>query len=142
MNEPTRIEQNGRSIAVVLNDLKQELKDFLETRIQLLKSEIQEKMAMLKLAAPLAVVAIVFAGTAYLLLTLALVDLVSVAFLNNTYRWFLAFLIVGVVWLIVAAMAGYFALREMRARELAPQRTIQVLKGDKAWLQSEAKSQI
>ena len=142
MNEPTRIEQNGRSIASVLNDLKQELKDFLETRIQLLKSEIQEKMAMLKLAAPLAVVAVVFAGTAYLLLTLALVDLVSVAFLDNTYRWFLAFLIVGVVWLIVAAMAGYFALREMRARALAPQRTIQVLKGDKAWLQSEAKSQI
>lgn len=39
---------NGRSIAATLAEMKIELLDFLDTRIELLKTELQEKLKILK----------------------------------------------------------------------------------------------
>ena len=111
-------------------------------RVQMFKSELQEKLATLKVAMPLAAVAIVLLGTAYVLLTLALVGLVSVAFSDSPYRWCFAFLIVAVLWSSLGAVAGYFAKREFQAKGLAPKRTLEVLRGDKVWLEKEVRNQI
>ena len=46
------------------------------------------------------------------------------------------------LWAILGMLAGYFAKREFAAKQLMPTKTIEVLKGDKIWIQSEMKSQI
>ena len=133
---------NGRSFASILTDTKQELMEFLDTRITMLKAEMREKTAMLKTAAPLAIVGLVMLCTAYMLLTLALVGLI-VAFLpTNPFRWAIAFAAVAVLWSIIGGVAAYFAKRQFEGRELMPSRTLGVLKQDKVWLQAEVKNQI
>ena len=79
-------------------------------------------------------------ATAWLLLNLALVGLVAVAFWGSAYAWFFGFLIVGLFWAIVGGMLGLAAQRPLRG--LAPRKTIQVLKEDKIWLQQEARSHV
>jgi hypothetical protein len=131
-----------KDFSTLLSELKEEIKDFIQTRLVMLKTELQEKMKMVKTAAPLAVVGIVLLGTAYLLFTMALVGLV-VAFLpNNPYRWCFGFLAVAVLWSILGGVAVYFAKRELEIQGLIPKRTVEVLKGDKLWIQSEVKSQV
>ena len=133
---------NGRTFGDIIGDTREELKEFVDTRITLLKAEMSEKMKMLKMAAPLAAIGILFLLTAYLLLSVALVGLVVAFFQGNPYRWAIAFAAVGVLWAIVGGIAAYFAMREFEPKELMPKRTIGVLKQDKIWIQSEVKSQI
>ena len=128
-----------RSVADVLLDIKDELKDFIETRYELFRSELQEGVSTVKSAVPLAAAAAVFLATAFFLLTLALVSAVAVAFWNSPYHWFFAFLIVGVVWTIIAGILAFLARNDFRNRGLIPKKTIEVLKRDKRWLENEAK---
>ena len=133
---------NGRNISEVLTEIKEELKEFVQTRVAMLKAELQEKLQTIKAAAPLAAVAIVLLGTAYLPFTLALVGLVAAFLPDNQYRWFFAFLAIAVLWTIIGGIAAYFAKRELEVKGLLPKRTIEVLKGDKVWVQAEVKNQI
>jgi uncharacterized membrane protein YqjE len=133
---------NGRTIGSILSDTKEELKEFLETRIAMLSSELRDKMAMLKSAAPLAVVGIVFLLTAYALFTLGLVALIVALLPENPYRWCIAFFAIAVLWGIVGGITGYMAMREFQVKELMPKRTMQVLKEDKMWLQSEVRGRV
>ena len=133
---------NVRSIGATLAEMKLELLDFLDTRIELLKTEVREKLKILKAAAPLGALGALLLGTAYLLFTLALVSLVVVAFQDNPYRWFFAFLIVGFAWAVFGVIAVYFAKRKLETETLLPQRTIEVLKGDKIWIEAEVKNHV
>ncbi len=132
---------NGRTLAEVVSDMKVEFKEFAQTRIALLQAELKEKTKTLKVAVALGGAALVLLVTAYLLLTLALVGLIATAFANSPYQWVLGFLIVGVLWLVVGGVCAYMAKRDIQARGIVPRRTIEVLKGDKVWLQSEARNQ-
>jgi uncharacterized membrane protein YqjE len=133
---------NGRSFAGVVNEVKDELKEFLQTRIIMLKAELGEKMRTLKTALPMLITAAIFLGTAFLLLTLCLVGLVSVAFYGDPFRWFYSFIIVGVLYSIMGGMAAVFGLKELRAQGIMPRKTIKVLKEDQIWLQHEARTQV
>ena len=133
---------NGRSLTGVLNEVKDELKEFLQTRITMLKAELGEKMRTFKTALPMLATAVIFLWTAFLFFSLGLVGLVSVAFYNNPFRWFLAFVIVAVLYAIIGGMAAVFGLKELRAQGIAPKKTIKVLKEDQIWLQHEARTQV
>jgi uncharacterized membrane protein YqjE len=133
---------NGRSFAGVVNEVKDELKEFLQTRIIMLKAELGEKMRTLKTALPMLITAAIFLGTAFLMLTLCLVGLVSVAFYGDPFRWFYSFIIVGVLYSIMGGMAAVFGLKELRAQGIMPKKTIKVLKEDQIWLQQEARTQV
>lgn len=133
---------NGRNLADLLAEIKNEIRDFLQTRIAMLKTELREKSKNLKTAMVLAVSGLLLLTTAYLLFTLALVGLILAAFPTTAYRWFFAFLAVAVLWTIIGAIAAYFAKRELELRGILPKRTIEVLKGDKVWVQTEVKNQI
>lgn len=137
MNQP-----NGRSVAAVLIETKEELKQFVMTRIAMLRTEVGEKLKTLKLSAPLAAAGILLLATAYLLFTIALVGLAYALLPDTPYRWCLAFLVVAVLWSILGGMAGYFAKRELELKALLPTKTMNVLKGDKIWIQAEVKNQI
>ncbi len=135
----TVTETNNRSLAQVLAETKEEIKGFLQTRIQLLISELREKAQNSKKAALLGGVAALLAITAFLLLTLAAVGLIAVAFWGSPYAFFWGFLIIGVFYAMIAAMLAIAANRQLKG--FAPRKTIEVLKEDKIWLQSEARSQ-
>jgi energy-coupling factor transporter transmembrane protein EcfT len=122
--------------------MKQDLKEFVETRIAMVKSEFRDKLVHWKVAAPLAGAGVVLLGTAYLLITLALVALAAVFIGDTPYRWFFALLGVGVLWTVLSGISLYIAKREFELNRLMPQKTMAVLKGDKLWLQNEARSQI
>jgi uncharacterized membrane protein YqjE len=133
---------NGRGLAGVLNEVKDELKDFLQTRIVMLKAELGEKMRNFKTSLPMLATAVVFLGTAFLLFTLCLVGLISVAFYGDPFRWFFSFIIVAVLYSIIGGMAAVFGLRDLRAQGIMPRKTIKVLKEDQIWLQHETRTQV
>lgn len=131
-----------RALGEVFNDFKQELKDFFNTRVQMLKSEMNEKVGAVKTAAPSLVIAAVFAWTGWVLLSFAFVFLLSMAFQGKSYQYAAAFGIVAVVYLLIGAIAGMYGYRTIASRSFAPERTIRVLKQDQVWLQTEAKTQL
>jgi len=133
---------NGRTVGSILSDTKEELKEFLETRIAMLRTELGEKVGMLKAAAPLAIFGIVFLVTAYMLFTLGLVGVIIAFMPENPYRWCIAFFAIAVLWGLIGGICTYMALREFQVKELMPKRTLQVLKEDKMWLQSEVRSRV
>ena len=47
---------NGKSVAALFAEMKQELQDFVQTRVTMFKVELQEKLRVMKAAAPLAVI--------------------------------------------------------------------------------------
>lgn len=133
---------NGRTVGNVLADMKEELREFVETRLAMLKTELQEKLQTLKIALPLAVVGVVLLGTAYLLFTLAAVGLVAAFLPDSPYRWGFAFLAIAALWTVLGGIAAYFAKCEFAMKEMMPRKTIEVLKQDKLWIQAEVKTQV
>jgi hypothetical protein len=131
-----------RPLGEVLNDLKNELKEFISTRIQMLQSEMNEKVGTLKASAPAIVIGALFAVTAWILFSLALVFLLSMAFEGKPYQYAAAFGIVFVIYAIIGAVTLSFGISSIRSRGLAPERTLRVLKQDQMWMKSEAKSQL
>jgi uncharacterized membrane protein YqjE len=141
MHNNAESNQTARSLAAIAAEMKQELKDFAETRISMLKSELREKIGHWKMAVPLAGIGVVLLGTAYLLITFGLVALAAV-FIDSPYRWFFALIGVGVLWGLLGGIALYIAKREFELNRLMPQKTLEVLNGDKIWLQKEVRNQV
>lgn len=133
---------NGRSFAGVVNEVKDEVKEFVGTRFTMLKAELGEKVRTIKTSLPMLATAIAFLAAAFLLFTLCLVALISVAFYGDPFRWFFSLLIVAVLYSIVGGMTAVFGLRELRAQGIMPRKTLQVLKEDQIWLQHEARTQV
>src|SRR5512146_261706 len=130
---------NGeRSVAGVLSEIKDEVKEFAQTRIEMLKSEMKDKVSSWKTAVPLIGVGLVFGATAWFVLTAALIASVAEAFYPSRFAYFFSFIIVGVIYALVGVICATFAIRELRARGVMPERTIRVLKQDQVWLQTEA----
>jgi uncharacterized membrane protein YqjE len=142
MNDSRYSVHPERPLAQILTEFFDELKDFAQTRVEMFQSELRETVESAKLWLPLTVVAITLLGTAYLLFTLALVGLVSTAFVNSPYRWFLSFLSVALVWAITGAIFAFAAASRFKAKGTFPMKTAEVLKADKVWLQNEARSQL
>ena len=128
-------EANGRSLAAVVAELKNDVVQSLETRYQILLAEMKEKTETWKSALPWLLVAVFLAFAGFLLLTGAAVVLVAVAV---GVGWSL--LIVGAVYLILAAISVAVVYGELKSHGIAPQRTLHVLQEDKVWLQKEARS--
>ncbi len=134
--------ENGKTLAGLFAATKDELKDFVQTRIAMLKSEMKDKVAAWKVALPLILIALVFAVTGWLVLTACLIAAIAVAFYGSPWAYTFATLIVGVAYVLIATLTASFALRGLRESGLAPKRTLRVLKADQAWLASEARSQV
>ena len=136
MNNETTV-GNGRTLAGLLHEVKEELKEFLDTRLQMLNAEMKQKIAMLRMVVPMLLGAVLLAAIGCLLLTVALVAAIA-----TLIGWGWSFLAVGVFYLLVAGATAAFALREIKAEGVTPTRTMKVLKQDQMWLQNEARSQL
>ncbi|HKV94137.1 MAG TPA: phage holin family protein [Candidatus Angelobacter sp.] len=132
--------QTDKSLAALLAETKQELKEFINTRIGLLKAEIEEKLRTWKYVIPLLLVAAALMLAAWITLTFTLVALLHALFTPSPYSWLWGSLIVGGVYLVMGTVVGWFVYSELKAVGLAPTRTLNVLKQDQIWLQNEAKT--
>ena len=126
---------NGRSLQASLQEIKNEIKEFIQTRLDLLKGEMQEKISAYKAALPMAVIGALMLATAWLLITGAIVAAIQLAL-----GWPAAFAIVGGAYLVCGIFAGWLAYKEVTAQSMKPERTLQVLKQDQIWIEQEAKS--
>ncbi len=131
-----------RSVAGVLAEIKEELKEFAQTRLSLLRSEMKDKVSMFKTAMPLIAFGLVFLWTGWLALTGALIVIIAEAFYPNRFAYFFSFIIVGAGYLLIGGIAASFAVRGLREHGVVPERTIRVLKQDQLWLQTEARQQL
>ena len=129
-----------KSIATILAETKDELKQFVTTRVNILKAEMDEKISRLKSVIPLAIVAVMFLLSGWMVLTFALIALLHSLFMPSVYAWLWASLIVTAVYLLVGAIAGWLAYSEIKATSLTPTRTLKVLQQDQVWIQNEART--
>jgi hypothetical protein len=135
-------ETNGRTLAGVAAELKDEFKEFATTRLAMLQSELKDKLGAWKAALPALVIGAVMLVTCWLLLTGAIVAAIVVAFGNNPFAPAIALAIVGVLYAIVGGLAVTFAVRGLRQQGVVPERTLRVLKDDQVWLANEARVQL
>lgn len=134
--------QNERPLGEQFAELRDELKDFISTRVAMLRSEMSEKVGAIKAAVPALVIAAVLGLTAWFVLTWALVYLIAIAFGDRSWAMAAAAAIVGVIYLLTAGVAGAYGYKTLTATSLAPDRTLRVLKQDQVWAQTEAKTQL
>ena len=132
--------QNGRSVAEVLNECKEELKEFVSTRLEMLRGEMQEKLANVKVALPALVVGAVLLLAAFFLFTWGLVSLIAMAMLGQPYAYTVAFFAVFVLYALSGGATAAYGLRTLTSQGMKPERTLRVLKQDQIWLQSEART--
>jgi uncharacterized membrane protein YqjE len=128
-------EKNGKSLSATINELKEEFKEFVQTRYQMLQAEMNEKLSAWKTGIPLMLVGAVLAFVAFLLLTGALVVVVAIPL---GVAWALA--AVGLLYLILAVVTAWIGYAEISHNQLKPERTLRVLKEDQVWMQNEARS--
>jgi uncharacterized membrane protein YqjE len=139
-NQARYDESGERTLAEIVAEVRDELKGFVQTRVEMMRSEVRETVEAASRWLPLGVVAWFFFSTAYLLFTAAIVAAVSVAFVTNPYRWFLSFLAVALAWSAAGGIFAYLAWTQFRAQGTLLKKTLDVLKADKVWLQNEARS--
>ena len=128
-------QENMKSVVAAIKELKEDTANFLQTRYQMLLAELKQKLAAVKLALPLFAVAAVFALLSLFVLTGALVFVVGQAI---GIGW--ALLVIGVLYLIIAGACAWIGINELSNAGVAPKRTLEVLKQDQVWLQTEARS--
>jgi len=130
-----------KTIPEIVSDLKTELKDFIATRVAMLRSEMGEKWSRVKVALPSLMLGLAVLWTAWLLFTGVLVTLIGNAF-DSPLRYVYSLLIVFGAYLLPGGMLASSALRRLRQTSLKPERTLRTLKQDEVWLQTEAKTQV
>ena len=129
-----------KSLGAVLTETKEEMKEFSETRLQLLLSEITEKVRIWKYSVPLLLLAGGFLLIGWTVLTFAIVAMIRTWLLPMDYAWVWAGLIVSAIYLMAGGAVGWFVYSKLRVAGIAPKRTMQVLKQDRVWIQNETRA--
>ena len=129
-----------KSLGTILAETKDEIKQFVTTRVNILRAEIDEKVARLKAVIPLVLVAAMFLLSGWMVFTFALIAVLHTLFMPSAYAWLWASLIVTAVYLLVGGVTGWLAYAEIKATSLTPTRTLKVLQQDQVWIQNEART--
>ena len=129
-----------KPIAAVLAETKEELKNFVQTRVAILKAELSDKVKSWKAVIPMAVIGAVLLLTAWFAITFTLVALLSVLFQPSPFAWVFGGAIVSLVYLAIGAILGVSAVNRIKAVQMVPTRTLEVLKQDQIWIQKETKA--
>lgn len=134
--------ENNRSIGQMVGELKNDAREFVSTRLQMLTQEMNDKIKVWKVAIPMLAVAGLLAAIAWLVLTFAIVAFLAGVFQPSPYAWCYGALIVTAFYILAAFGLFYLGKRELTQAGIAPTRTMRVLKQDQIWIQNEARSQV
>lgn len=135
-SEPVNPKQNDTPSSVI-SKLISEIKQSIETRVDLFKTEIKQKLPRLRSALLLGVTGGVFLAMAYLFFPIAAVVLIASAFPQNPYRWLFGFFTVGILTVGFGAIGAFVSRSTLNLRSILPKRTLGVLKDDRDWVASE-----
>jgi hypothetical protein len=124
-----------RSLAAVLTEIKEELKDFVQTRAQLLRTETVEKWEVWKRALIFLSAAALLLLTCWFTFAFSLVALLHGLLVSGSYAWFWGGAIAGALFGVVGFVLGSSGYRRMKSSGLAPSRTLRVLQQDRDWAQ-------
>jgi len=136
------INAHAKTVPEAITDLKEELKEFLGTRVAMLRSEVGEKLQTIKLAAPMLILGLVLLATAWLAFTGFLVCIIAQAFDIGAWAYVVSFIIVTVVYAMAGGVTALFAWKQIKQVGMKPKRTMHVLEQDRIWLQTEARTQL
>lgn len=131
---------NEKSLGTVVAETKEELKQFIQTRLAILKAELNEKVQIMKYSIPLLIVAAALLLGCWIILTFAFVALLHAWLIPGDFGWFWSALIVAGVYFLGGVIIGWFGYSELKSTGMAPNRTINVLKEDQIWIQNEART--
>lgn len=129
-----------KSLATIIAETKDEIKQFISTRVNMLKMEIAEKVRIWKAVVPLLLFTLALLLAGWIALTFAVIALLHGLFMPSVYAWGWAALIVAGAYLFLGIVTGWFVYAEIKATGLAPTRTLNVLKQDQTWIQNEART--
>ena len=138
----TVVNAHVKTVAEVVSDLKEELQEFVGTRVAMLRTEMGTKLQNIKLAMPTLIVGLVLLWTAWLAFTGFLICIVAQAFWPSSWAFVISFIIIAVVYGLVGGVVALFAWKKINESGVKPERTIRVLEQDRIWLQTEAKTQV
>jgi uncharacterized membrane protein YqjE len=132
--QPRTRARDDRSLGELLKELSGEVQRLLRAEVELAKIETREELEHAKDVAKHGAVAAVTAFFALLLLSFA-----AAWGLAEVMPAGVAFLIVGVVYAIVAAVAGMAARERARRVDVVPTHTVETLQEDAQWLRTRSK---
>jgi Putative Actinobacterial Holin-X, holin superfamily III len=129
--------EQERHFAHSIEELRDDLKGFIETRYEILRADLRTGLKRAQGAAVLVGAAIVLAMVGILLLAFCAALAVALAFgaLANHAGLVWGFLIIGGAAVLLGAGAGMAARERLKTASLKPKRTLFVLGRDKQFLQ-------
>jgi hypothetical protein len=129
-----------RSLASELMEIRDDLKVFAQTRAQLLRAEIGEKLRIWKGSAVFLALGALLLLTGWFTSVFAVIALFRSWIVSGNYGWFFGGLIVSVVLLGLGALFGLAGYRGIKASGVKPTRTLRVLKQDQEWIQKQTRA--
>jgi len=127
------------SIAELLHNLSEDAKTFFKQEIELVEKEMSEKVSKLGHDAMILGIGNFAAGAGSVLLLAGIGLLLAFAFqttgLNALLAVFIGFVIVGLLVAVVGVVVSIKGVKAISKDSLAPQRTLDIVKGEEAHLQ-------
>ena len=123
-----------KSLGALLKDLTSEFQRLLRAEVELAKIETREELQHATQVAKFGGIA---AGAAFF--ALMLLSFAAAWGLAELMPAGLAFLIIGVIYAVVAGIAAVAARKRMREVNLVPEQTIDTLKEDAEWARARSK---
>ena len=133
------IYKDSKSLQQVLYEMKDELRDFISTRVELLRAELIDKWESVKAALPMMVAGAVLLVAAFLALTFGLIALTA-TLIGGEFRWAIGAGIVFAVYGLIGGVLAWMGSKQLSAEGLKPDRTLRVLKQDQMWIKNEARA--
>jgi len=126
-----------KSLLHSFEDLRNDLKGFIETRYEILRAELRGAIKKAQGAAIMFVAAALFGVVGIILLGFCASLAIGFAFgaLTNQAGLIWGFLITGVGNLMLAAIVALMGKSNLKAKNLIPERTLRVLRSDQQALQ-------
>jgi uncharacterized membrane protein YqjE len=135
------LERPDQSLTTLFSRLTDDLTEFVEVRLQLLKTELKEEASSYAGGASLILGGAVIGIIGFALLNAGMAFLVSTLFnsadLSPAVRYGLGFVITALLYLIIGTIVILVAKSRLAKQRMIPKRSALELKRDKRWLQEE-----
>jgi len=119
----------------LIRQLAQDSATLVRQEVALAKAELQDNVK--SVARDVTMVAV--GGVVALIGVLVLIAFLVLALGDALDEYWLGALIVGVVFLLIGGLLAMSNLKKLKHESMAPTRTLETIKEDKQWLQSEIK---
>jgi uncharacterized membrane protein len=133
-----------KPIASSFAELKEDMKSFFQTRVNLLRTELSEKVREWRTPAILLAVAALLLLSSWLALVFSLIAAIHAGIAGSDptgpdYAWLWGGLIVTILLGLIGGLLAIYARVMIKSAGLKPTRTLRVLKQDQEWVQKQAR---